>query len=156
MTLLEVGRIVKAHGIRGDVIVELTTTRTERLAPGTVLASDAGSFTVERASPHQGKWIVAFAEVPDRTAAERLRGTKLRAEPVAGDDGELWIHELIGAAVVDVDGQPVGEVTAVQANPASDLLVLADGHLVPLTFVVRRDPDGTVVIDPPAGLFDLD
>lgn len=156
MTLLEVGRIVKAHGIRGDVIVELTTTRTERLSPGTVLASDAGGFTVERASPHQGKWIVTFAEIPDRTAAEQLRGTTLRAEPVAGDDGELWIHELIGAAVVDVDGQPIGEVTAVQANPASDLLVLADGHLVPLTFVVSRSPDGTVVIDPPAGLFDLD
>ena len=56
---------------------------------------------------------------------------------------------------VEVDGTERGVVTAVEANPASDLLVLDTGHLVPLRFVVARD-DGRVTIDPPAGLFDLD
>lgn len=153
--MLEVGRVVKPHGIRGEVIVDLVTNRPEeRLASGAVLVTDKGDLRVERATPHQRRWIVAFAGVADRNAAESLRGARLRAEPIE-EEGTFWVHELIGSEVVDLAGRSYGAVQAVEANPASDLLVLAGERLVPLTFVVeRRESDQTVVIDPPAGLLD--
>lgn len=152
--MLEVGRVVKAHGIRGEVIVDLVSNRPDvRLAPGSVLSSDRGDFEVLTATPHQGRWIVAFAGIPDRTTAETLRGTVLSAEPLADEDDALWVHELIGSEVVDVAGRSYGPVEAVESNPASDLLVLSGERLVPLVFVKAKSP-GRVVIDPPAGLLD--
>ena len=154
--MLEVGRIVKSHGIRGEVIVDLISNRPEkRLAPGSVLATDRGDLEVRTATSHQGRWIVAFDRIPDRNAAETWRNTVLSAEPLEDDDEDtLWVHELIGAEVFDLDGRSYGPVEAVEANPASDLLVLAGGVLVPLVFVTERRDDGTVVVDPPAGLFE--
>ncbi len=152
--LLEVGRITKTHGVRGDVLVHLTTERTERLDAGTVLHTDRGDLTVERATPHQGRWIVHFAELGVREQADGWRGVVLRAEAMDDDDDELWVHELIGAAVALPDGTPVGTVEEVQANPASDLLVLDSGALVPIVFVTDHAA-GTVTIDPPEGLLDL-
>lgn len=152
-TLLEVGYIAKAHGIRGEILLNLTTNRTERAQPGTRLtAPDGRVFEVLRSRPHQDKWIVDFG-IADRNAAEQLRGTKLFAEAFADDD-ELWVHELHGATVTDLGGVVRGTVVAVEANPASDLLVLDNGTLVPVAFVVEQSP-GQVVIDPPEGLFDL-
>ncbi len=152
--MLEVGRIVKAHGIRGEVIVDLISNRPDlRLAPESVLASDRGELEVLTATPHQGRWIVAFRGVEDRNAAETYRNVVLSAEPIEGDDDTLWVHELIGAEVVDLAGRSYGPVAAVEANPASDLLVLSDDRLVPLVFVTVKLP-GRVVIDPPAGLLD--
>jgi 16S rRNA processing protein RimM len=154
--LLEVGRVTKAHGIRGEVIVDLVSNRPEeRLASGSVLNSDRGELEVLTATPHQGRWIVAFRGVEDRNSAETLRGTVLRAEPLEDDHDTLWVHELIGSEVFDSAGQSYGPVTAVEANPASDLLVLTGDRLVPLVFVVSQTP-GRVVIDPPAGLLDDD
>ena len=153
--LLEVGRVVKPHGIRGEVVVDLVSNRPEqRLAEGAVLESERGPLEVVAARPHQGRWIVAFAGVADRNGADALRGVVLSAEAL-DEDGALWVHELVGAEVVDTGGRRLGAVEAVEANPASDLLVLPGGHLVPLVFVVERRVDGTVVIDPPPGLFDL-
>ena len=162
---LEVGRIVKAHGIRGEVIVEAVSNRPERFAPGSVLFAGERTLVVGRATPQGGpeaggrmsrnRWIVAFEGIPDRSQAEAMRGTVLCGEPIeAADDGELWVHELVGSEVVDRSGRALGRVTAVEANPASDLLVLDGGGLVPMVFVVGSEP-GRVVIDPPDGLLDL-
>ena len=151
--LLEVGRIAKAHGVRGEVTVVLTTERLERLAPGAVLHTRRGPLEVVSARPHQGSHLVAFAGVPDRTAAEALRGLVLRAEAL-DDPDELWVHELVGRLLVEVDGTGRGTVTALEVNPASDLLVLDTGALVPLRFVVETTAD-RVVVDVPEGLFDL-
>jgi 16S rRNA processing protein RimM len=147
---LEVGRVIRPHGLRGEVVVRLVTNRTERLAAGTVLSSSAGELEVERASPHQDRWIVSFAGVNDRDGAEALRDVVLRAEAIVDPD-ELWVHELLGSEVVDVAERRLGVVTAVEANPASDLLVLDGGGLVPLRFVVEHRP-GRVVVDAPDGL----
>ena len=152
-TLLEVGRIGRAHGLRGDVVVTLTTDRLERLAPGAVLATDAGELEVRSARAHQDRWIVSFADCGSREDADRLRGLLLRAEAV-DDPDEMWVHDLIGAEVVTVGGESVGRCTGVVANPASDLLELDSGALVPVTFVVGHTPE-RVTIDPPEGLFDL-
>jgi 16S rRNA processing protein RimM len=126
-----------------------------RLAPGSVLSSDRGDLEVLAATPHQGRWIVAFAGIPDRNAAEAYRGVVLSAEPLPeGEDHDtLWVHQLIGSEVFDLTGRSYGPVEAVEANPASDLLVLSGDRLVPLVFVKTRLP-GRVVIDPPAGLLD--
>ena len=148
--LLEVGRVVKPHGLRGEVIVSLVTDRTERLAPGSILSSAGGPLEVVRSSPHQGRWIVTFAGVADRGGAESLRDTVLSAPPLH-DPATLWVHELVGCEVVGVEGGSHGRVEGVEANPASDILVLDGGGLVPLCFVVSHEP-GRVVIDPPAGL----
>ena len=150
--MLEVGRIIKPHGLRGDVIVDLVTNRTERLDPGTVLDGGDRTFEVVRASQHKGRWIVTFHAVNSIDDAEALRGVVLRAEPI-DDPDELWVHELLGARVVERDGTDRGTVTGVQANPASDLLVLDTGALVPLRFVVEHTP-ARVVVDVPEGLFD--
>lgn len=146
--------VVKPHGVRGEVVVDLVTNRPDvRLAPGSVLITDRGPLEVVSARPHQDRWIVVFAGVDGRNGAEALRGTALSAEAL-DEEGALWVHELIGAEVVDVTGQGHGAVLAVEANPASDLLVLAGDRLVPLTFVVERRTDGAVVVDPPPGLLD--
>lgn len=151
--LLEVGRIAKAHGIRGEVAVVLTTDRLERLAPGAVLQTRRGALEVVASRPHQTGHLVAFAGVSDRDAAEALRGLVLQAEPL-DDPDELWVHDLVGRQVVEVDGTARGRVTALEVNPASDLLVLDSGALVPLTFVVDAAAE-QLVVDAPEGLFDL-
>lgn len=152
--LLDVGRIGRPHGLRGEVVVLLTSDRTERLAPGSVLQTDDGPLVVERSRPHQDRYLVLFEGVAAREGAEALGGTVLRAEPI--DDPEaLWVHDLIGTPVEEVDGTVRGTVAEVQENPASDLLVLDTGALVPVTFVVAHEPGTRVVVDPPPGLFDL-
>ncbi len=147
--------MVKPHGVRGEVVVDLVSNRPERrLAAGSVLTWQGGELEVVGARPHQGRWLVTFAGVDDRNAAERLRGATLSAPAIDDEDDVLWVHELVGAEVVDTAGRNHGRVEAVEANPASDLLVLEGERLVPLVFVVERRPDGKVVVDPPAGLLE--
>lgn len=148
--LLEVGRIIRAHGLRGEVVVKLLTDRHERLAVGSVLQGPRGPLEVLSSRPHQGGFLVVFAGVVGRDAAEGLRGAVLSAPPL-DDPDTWWVHELIGAEVVGVDGTGHGSVVAVEANPASDLLVLEGGGLVPLRFVTEHS-SGRLVIDPPEGL----
>ncbi len=151
--LLEVGRIVKPHGLSGEVVVELWTDRTERLAPGSVLVTDLGDVEIVRSRPHRDRHLVTLAGVADRPGADRLRGVVLRAAPL-DVPGVMWVHELVGSEVETVDGRVVGRVSAVEPNPASDLLVIDDGSLVPLRFVVDRTGDGRVLVDVPDGLLD--
>jgi 16S rRNA processing protein RimM len=101
------------------------------------------------------RYIVRFAECADRAAADRLRGVELSAEAL-DQPGTLWVHELVGAVVRDVAGAELGHVAAVEANPASDLLVLESGGLIPVHFVTGHDAAaGTVDVDIPEGLLDL-
>jgi 16S rRNA processing protein RimM len=149
---LEVGRIGKAHGLAGEVRVELWT-EDSRLDVGSVLSSDRGPLTVVSSRPFQDRHLVCFDGVRDREGAEALRGLVLRARPL-DRPGTLWVHELVGVTVESTDGRRLGVVAAVEANPASDLLVLADGGLVPLRFVVSHAPGERVVVDVPDGLLD--
>ena len=150
---LEVGRIGRAHGLRGELAVTLSSDRTERLAPGSVLTSAAGPLVVIASRPHQQRWLVRFEGIDDRNAAEALLGTVLFAEAMPAVGEEMWVHELIGSIVRDRSGADLGVVEAVEANPASDLLVLDGERLLPLTFVVERSP-GVLIAEPPAGLWE--
>lgn len=151
--LLEVGRIGRAHGVRGDVFVHLTTDHEQRLASGSRLKAGDRWLTVTAARRSNDRWRVHFEGVDDRTAAEALTRVVLAAEPIDDPDA-LWVHELIGAEVVEVSGTSRGRCVAVIDNPAADLLELESGALVPAAFVVSL-AGGVITIDPPAGLFEL-
>ena len=153
--MLLVGRVDKPHGLRGEVIVSLSTNRNERVAPGAVLVLDGDggrALTVLTSQPYQGRWLVAFDGVYDRNSSEEISHRDVYAEPLDDPDA-LWVHEMVGKQVVDQHGTARGEVTSVEANPASDLLVLDTGSLVPLTFVTETDAT-TIHVDVPDGLFD--
>ena len=109
---------------------------------------------VERARrAGNGRLIVTFGEIGNREDAARLTNVALYAPPI-DDPSQLWVHELIGAHVVERDGTNRGRCVAVVDNPAADLLERDSGALVPVTFGVEHDR-ATITIDPPDGLFDL-
>ncbi len=153
MPFLSVGRVLRPHGLAGDVVVELWTDRTERVGVGVILSSDAGELRVAASRAHQGRFLVRFEGVGDRSRAETLRGLELRAAALHVD-GALWTHELVGARVLTVTGRDIGTVAALEPNPASDLLVLESGALVPLRFVTAFEPKVQVTVDIPEGLVD--
>ena len=152
--LLEVGRVLKSHGLRGEVVVDMVSDRPERVTRGAELATATGPLVVVEARAHQDRWLIRFDGCTSREAADALRGTVLWAEPL-DDEDELWVHELIGCTVVDAEGIERGSVESVQENPAADLLVLTGGTLVPVVFVVAPPIDGVLRVDTPDGLFDL-
>lgn len=155
--LLEVGRIGRPHGVKGDTYVTFTSDVALRHEPGSVLfvETPAGTRRLEITSsrPEKDRFVVHFAGVDDRNETERLTNKVLYAEPVA-DPAAVWVHDLVGSRVVTADGAGVGTCVAVVQNPAHDLLELDSGALVPAPFVVSC-ADGVTVIDPPEGLFDL-
>ncbi len=162
MAYLEVGRIGKAHGLKGEVVVTwITNMVDERTRPGSVFRATSGSasgetewLTIATARPHQDRWLVRFDGIHDRTAADRLRGVNLEAEPIEAED-DVFVHELVGKVLVDQHGTEHGAVASLIANPASDLLELDDGRLVPLAFYQSHD-GSRVLVDVPAGLLDDD
>lgn len=152
--LLEVGHVRRPHGLRGDVFVQLTSDRDERLEPGSrLLAGDVELVVGSSRIASNGRRIVSFEGIDDRTAAERLTNVALLAEPIDDPDA-LWAHEVVGSTVVDQYGVERGTCVALVANPASDLLELDSGALVPTTFVTASS-DGVISVDVPDGLFDL-
>lgn len=157
--MLTIGHIRKAHGLNGEVVVRLTTNRPERVAKGSVIFGNDVELVVKSSRPKDDDFLVRFEGVNDRNAADALRGTELLAEPL-DDPDELWVHELIGAMVIDQGDVERGTVEEVQSNPASDLLVLDNEALIPMTFVTEfvpatSDVSAQVHIDAPDGLFDL-
>ena len=134
----------------------LSTDRTERTEPGAVLYADDRELVVVAARTRKQGWVIQFEGVSDVDAAEALRGATLTADPLTDDqvdDDTWWVHDLVGAEVVDTAGRTLGRVSAIEANPAHDLLVLDGGALVPLPFVTERQP-GRVTVDVPDGLLD--
>ena len=161
---LVVARIGRPHGIRGEVSVEVRTDDpAARLEPGSVLVTDPagnGPLTVATSRDNNGRWLLTFTEVPDRTAAERLRGVLLLADVAADDEPDAWhTHELVGLRAVTVAGVEVGRVVDVRPMPAQDLLEieLTSGgrRLVPFVAAIVPEVDvagGRLVLDPPGGL----
>lgn len=155
--LLEVGRIGKPHGVRGDTYLSFTSDVAARHEVGSVLfvetAEGPRRLVIERTRPEKDRFVVHFEGLDDRNECERLTNKTLWAEPIA-DDEALWVHDLIGSRVVDTSGAEFGHCVSVVSNPAHELLELDSGALVPMPFVVSCI-NGTTTIDPPEGLFDL-
>lgn len=162
-----IGRVVKSHGIRGEVAVELLTGESEdHIVVGAVLTGrQAGKeqrLTVKTVRPHQKRLLVSFEEVPDRTAADSLRGMKFFAEPLEHDAEEdgYYDHELTGLEV-RMNGTRIGEVTGVMDTPNRKILeVDYQGREVLIPFVMDIVPEvdleqGYLTITPPEGLLDV-
>ena len=151
--LLLVGYVRKAHGLHGEVVVRLTTNRTERADKGSELMVGDVWRKVISSRPHQGDHLVRFEGVSGRNQGDELRGLEVRATPL-DDPDELWVHELIGCTVVDTGGIERGSVVEVVDNPASDLLELDTGALVPVRFITSLD-EAIITVDVPDGLFEV-
>ncbi|MEV8403730.1 ribosome maturation factor RimM [Streptomyces niveus] len=166
---LVVARIGRAHGIKGEVTVEVRTDEPElRLGPGAVLATEpasTGPLTVETGRVHSGRLLLRFAGVGDRTGAEALRNTLLIAEvdpqDMPEDPDEYYDHQLMDLDVVLTDGTEVGRITEITHLPSQDLFIVErpDGTEVMIPFVeeIVTEIDlveQRAVIDPPPGLID--
>lgn len=164
-----VARVGKAHGLRGEVTVQvLTMDPDERFVPGATFMTEppaAGPLVLRSARDNNGILLLGFEGTVDRTGAESLRGIKLLADVLAdtGEEEAWFERDLVGLRAVTVDGVEVGEVMALDSRPAQDLLVvrLNDGReaLVPFVTAIVPEVDiegGRLVLDPPPGLLDLD
>lgn len=166
-----VGRVVKPHGIRGELVVDVhTDSPEERFAVGSVLETRSrdgasGTVTITAARPHTGRLLVTFEGVVGREAADAMRGLLLLVDaselPPTEDPDEFHDHELEGLEVVDVRGNRVGVVAEVLHTAGTDLLaVRREGGVEALVpFVTQIVPTvdvagGRVVVDPPEGLLD--
>lgn len=177
MPELVVGRVVRPHGVHGEVVVEIhTDSPDERFVPEAVLGTDpseVGPLRIASVRRHygrmaagRGRLLIHFDGYPDRTAAETLRGVYLTVDsaslPPLEDPDEFHDHQLVGLTAVSSDGTVLGQVVRVEHAPASDLLVLArpGGReaLVPFVKAIVPEVDlaaGRVVLTPPEGLLDL-
>jgi 16S rRNA processing protein RimM len=177
MPELVVGRVVRPHGVRGEVVVEVhTDSPDERFVPGAVVGTEpaeAGPLRITEVRRHHGRTgggrarlLVHFDGYADRDGAETLRGVYLTVDseslPPLEDPDEFHDHQLVGLTAVSPDGAVLGHVVRVEHAPASDLLVLArpGGReaLVPFVKAIVPEVDlaaGRVVLTPPEGLLDL-
>ncbi|MBP3087870.1 ribosome maturation factor RimM [Corynebacterium sp. sy017] len=170
---LMIGKVIKSHGIKGEVSVEVLTDEPDiRFAKGAVLNGRQGrkehSLTIQTRRMHQGRMLIKFAEVPDRTVADTLRGTQFWAPPLdkEDDDDSFYDHELIGLRIIH-DEADIGVVTGVIHGAASNLLEVRleateqqqeKDVLIPFVHAIVPEVDvesGTCTITPPDGLLEL-
>ncbi|MGW7436691.1 ribosome maturation factor RimM [Streptomyces sp. NPDC054849] len=166
---LVVARIGRAHGIKGEVTVEVRTDEPElRLSPGAVLQTEpasAGPLTIETGRVHSGRLLLRFAGVKDRTGAEALRNILLIAEvdpaELPEEPDEYYDHQLMDLDVVLADGTEIGRITEISHLPSQDLFIVErpDGSEVMIPFVEEIVAEIDLeeqrcVITPPPGLID--
>lgn len=169
-----VGRVRRAHGIRGELAVEALTDEPDaifaagrRVFAGTRqgdVAADARELRIAHSSPFKGGWIVSFEGINDRSTAETWRDRYLllpENEIAPPADGEIFIHDLVGMRVVRITGEEIGEVTSILEVPQGLLMDVrrADAKSVLLPFndqtVTSVDATRRVIhIDPVEGLVD--
>jgi 16S rRNA processing protein RimM len=168
---LVVGRVVKAHGITGEIVVEIRTDDPDlRFAPGSSLRGKPKTgpethYVVESVREHGGRLLVRLDGIADRNAAESLRGTVFLVDtadlPPIDDPDEFYDHQLEGLQVVTTAGAAVGTVAEVLHTAAAELLSVRTEQgevLVPFVGAIVTSvslADQTIVIDPPEGLLEL-
>ncbi|HJU74184.1 MAG TPA: ribosome maturation factor RimM [Gemmatimonadaceae bacterium] len=156
----------RAHGLRGELLVRPLTAQPETLfTEGRRFfagANGASQLVLQGARTTNGGWLLAFAEIPDRSTAERWRGVDLWAaeEDTAALGGTPYAGDLVGLSLELVDGTVIGRVANYYELPQGPLLEVARGEelvLFPLhpEFVQRIDTTRrAIIVDPPTGLFD--
>jgi 16S rRNA processing protein RimM len=171
---LVVGRVIKAHGVTGEMVVEVRTDDPEgRFVPGAALRGRPGrgggaerDFVIESVRAHGDRLLVRLEGVGDRNAADALRGTLFLVDsgslPPIDDPDEFYDHQLEGMTVTTAEGRIVGTVTEVLHTAAGELLAVRDAEggevLVPFVSAIVVSvslADQAVVIDPPEGLLEL-
>jgi 16S rRNA processing protein RimM len=170
---LVVGRVVKAHGVTGEVVVEIRTDDPEgRFAPGATLrgrpprGGPERDYVIDSARAHGARLLVRLDGVADRSAADALRGTVFVVDsenlPPIDDPDEFYDHQLEGLRVVTTDGRLVGNVNEVLHTGAGELLSVTTETgtevLVPFVSAIVTSvslAEQTVEVDPPEGLLEL-
>lgn len=161
-----IGRVVKPHGINGEVVVAPQSDVTDRFAPGVQLGVGDTSHVIADSRDHKGRLLVSFRDVTDRNGAEALRGATVTGPRVDLSDTDHWFaHELVGMDVVTEDGRWWGEVVDVAELPqvagydllevdldGSRWLLPDDDALVEVGTDGDTGRDLLIVIDPPVGL----
>jgi 16S rRNA processing protein RimM len=167
--LVVVGRIRRAHGVFGVVVVEPMTagadevfTPGRRLLAGTVKGEasvPARTLRIEMAEPFQGGFRVQFDAITDRNEADRWRNRSVlspRAELPEPKENEIYLHDLIGLVVLDRHGESVGRIEAYYELPQDIMIEVArtgGSVMIPYRFVTEVDiEEKRVVVDPPEGL----
>jgi 16S rRNA processing protein RimM len=175
---LVVGRVAKAHGVSGEIVVDVRTDDPEaRFVRGTTLRAKVSrgggerTFTVESVRPHGDRLLLRLAGIGDRDGADALRGTLFVVDsgdlPPISEPDEFYDHELEGLTVRTVDGDEIGTVAEVLHTAAGELLSVKTpagreilvpfvSQIVPTVAVSDRPGEGYVEIDPPDGLLNLD
>ncbi|KUH85229.1 MULTISPECIES: ribosome maturation factor RimM [unclassified Mycobacterium] len=169
---LVVGRIVKAHGITGEVVVDVRTDDPDaRFAPGASLRgrpTKGGAerdYVVESARAHGGRLLVRLNGVADRDAADALRGTLFVVDsgelPPIEDPDEYYDHQLEGLHVRTAAGDDIGTVAEVLHTAAGELLAVRSAErevLIPFVSAIVTSVSLTeqlIEIDPPEGLLEI-
>jgi 16S rRNA processing protein RimM len=170
---LTVGRVVKAHGVTGELVVDIRTDDPElRFAPGVTLRAKGSdrrerTFTIDTVRPHGGRLLVRLSGVADRAAADALRGSVFVIDsadlPPIDEDDTYYDHQLEGLRMRTTAGLELGGVTEVLHTAAGELLAVkreqAPELLVPFVSAIVTSvslEDGVIEIDPPEGLLDLE
>ena len=165
--LVEVGRLIKAHGIKGDLLTQSLTDFPElRFALGAKLQLANQQFlTVTKFAEHSGRLLLHFEEIVDRNSAEQAAGSLLYAEidetELPPEPGKYFDRQLIGLLVSTNDGDVIGKVVDVLHLPAQDVLVMnMHGKEVLIPFVDPIVPivdldHNMITINPPVGLLEV-
>jgi 16S rRNA processing protein RimM len=159
VTTVDIGFVLRAHGIRGEIHVTCHDPASTSLSRARAIYLDGRRHDLIAARPIDGGWLLAISGVGDRDAAEALRGTAIAVdrEAVGLTSGDILLADLVGCEVRLADDSPWGHVAAVACGP-QDLLVVHDGdveRLVPLVDEIVVDIDleaRRIVVDPPDGL----
>jgi 16S rRNA processing protein RimM len=170
---LTVGRVVKAHGVTGELVVDVRTDDPDlRFAPGSVLRAKGSdrrerTYTVETVRPHGSRLLLRLEGVADRNGADALRGSVFLIDsadlPPIDEDDTYYDHQLEGLRVRTTAGLEIGTVTEVLHTAAGELLAVKRDDdpelLVPFVSAIVTSvslEDGIVDIDPPDGLLELE
>jgi 16S rRNA processing protein RimM len=165
--------VVKAHGVTGEIVVEVRTDDPEmRFAPGTILRAKASdhrerNYIVEAVRPHGSRLLLRLAGVADRDAADALRGSLFVIDsedlPPIDEPDTYYDHQLEGLLVRTTAGRDIGTVAEVLHTAAGELLAVNRGDaselLVPFVNAIVTSvslDSGVVEIDPPEGLLELE
>jgi 16S rRNA processing protein RimM len=162
------GYVRRAHGIGGDVVVRGTLVDAgERFIEGSVLVTNETQpreLEIQGVRAHQGDYIITFGGVGDRNSAEALKGVQFtidRTDRRTLEPGEWWPEDLIGCAVVSIDGETIGVIGGIVTGTAQDRIVVErpDGSRGEVPFVAALVPEvdiasRRVVVDLPGGLFE--
>ena len=161
--LLEIGRIGKAHGIKGEATVEAWTDDPEnRFASGTKIKLSNGThLEVSSIKFHSGTWLIGFVGINDRNEIEKLRNQTIFAEIDITDNAqdEYHLQQLLDCQVKSLNGTFLGKVIGLTKNPGQDLLQVYSGKqtvLVPMVKAIIKEinlSEKTIKLDPPLGLF---
>ena len=170
---LTVGRVVKAHGVTGELVVEVRTDDPElRFAPGAILRAKGAdrrerNYTVETVRVHGSRLLVRLCGVADRDTADALRRSVFVVDsadlPPIDEADTYYDHQLEGLRVRTIDGRDIGVVAEVLHTAGGELLAVnrEEGGelLVPFVAAIVTSvslEDGAVEIDPPEGLLELE